>query len=108
MLGGRRGAAGYGRQARVRGGGSRGKDRAERSGGKAQGRPAARPGVGDAESEATLVGFRLLGTRPPFSAVMAAPFPAMAMGVAIYLGLVGGGLVAAFVATTILKAVRLI
>jgi hypothetical protein len=30
------------------------------------------------------------------------------MGVAIYLGLVGAGLVAAFVATKILKGVRLI
>jgi hypothetical protein len=30
------------------------------------------------------------------------------MGVVIYLGLVGGGLVAAFVASTILRGIRLI
>jgi 3-dehydroquinate synthetase len=30
------------------------------------------------------------------------------MGVAIYLGLVGGGLVAAFVASTVLRGIRLI
>jgi hypothetical protein len=30
------------------------------------------------------------------------------MGVAIYLGMVGGGLVAAFLAATVLRAVRLI
>ena len=32
----------------------------------------------------------------------------MAMGVAIYLGLVGGGLVAAFLAATVLRGIRLI
>ena len=32
----------------------------------------------------------------------------MAMGVAIYLGLVGGGLVAAFIASTVLRGIRLI
>jgi hypothetical protein len=32
----------------------------------------------------------------------------MAMGVAIYLGLVGGGLVAAFAAATVLRGIRLI
>jgi hypothetical protein len=30
------------------------------------------------------------------------------MGVAIYLGLVGGGLVAAFIASTVLRGIRLI
>ena len=35
-------------------------------------------------------------------------FPVASMGVALYLALVGGGLTAAFLATVVLKGVRLI
>ena len=43
-----------------------------------------------------------------FSAVMASFLAAEAMGVLFYLAMVGGGLTAAFLATVVLKGVRLI